>query len=89
MAGRTWVGGRDVTRVEVRRLVQLARAIIGTPTTLLLDEPLANLEDQVRQRLRSDIATVHVERGLTTSMVTAMNVLAVPGHDVGVGSLNV
>ena len=54
-----------------RRLVQLARAVIGAPVALLMDEPLANLEDQVRLRLRSEIVRVHHDRGLTSVMVTA------------------
>jgi multiple sugar transport system ATP-binding protein len=54
-----------------RRLVQLARAVIGAPSTLLMDEPFGYLEDQVRLRLRSEIMRIHVDRGLTTLMVTA------------------
>lgn len=54
-----------------RRLVQLARAVIGAPVALLLDEPVTNLEDQVRIRLRSEITGVHRERGLTTLMATS------------------
>ena len=54
-----------------RRLVQLARAVIGIPVALLMDEPLANVEDQVRLRLRSEIVRLHHERGLTSLLVTA------------------
>jgi multiple sugar transport system ATP-binding protein len=54
-----------------RRIVQLARAVIGTPSTLLLDEPFGYLEDQVRLRLRGDIMRIHADRGLTSLMVTA------------------
>jgi multiple sugar transport system ATP-binding protein len=54
-----------------RRVVQLARAVIGTPSILLLDEPFGYLEDQVRLRLRGDIVHINRERGLTTLMVTA------------------
>jgi ABC-type sugar transport system ATPase subunit len=54
-----------------RRLVQLARAVIGAPVALLMDEPLAHLEDQVRLRLRSEIVRVHHDRGLTSLLVTA------------------
>jgi len=53
------------------RLVQLARAVIGAPVALLMDEPLAFLEDQVRLRLRSEIVRLHHERGLTSLLVTA------------------
>ena len=54
-----------------RRLVQLARAVIGAPVALLMDEPLAHLEDQVRLRVRGDIVRVHHDRGLTSLLVTA------------------
>jgi multiple sugar transport system ATP-binding protein len=53
------------------RLVQLARAVIGAPVALLMDEPLAFLEDQVRLRLRAEIVRLHHERGLTSLLVTA------------------
>ncbi len=54
-----------------RRLVQLARAVIASPSTLLMDEPLRNLEDQVRLRVRSEILRAHRTRDLTTILVTA------------------
>ncbi len=54
-----------------RRLVQLARAVVASPSTLLMDEPLGYLEDQVRIKLRSEILRVHGERRLTSVMSTA------------------
>ena len=54
-----------------RRLVQLVRAVVASPLTLLLDEPLGYLDDQVRFALRREILRVHHERRLTTVMVTA------------------
>lgn len=54
-----------------RRLVQLVRAVVASPSTLLLDEPFGFLEDQVRTRLRAEILRVHRERRLTTIMATA------------------
>ncbi len=54
-----------------RRLVQLARAVIGAPVALMMDEPLAFLEDQVRLRVRTEIRRVHEDRGLTSMLVTA------------------
>lgn len=54
-----------------RRAVQLARAVIAGPQTLLMDEPLAHLEDQIRRRLRADIIEIHHRRGLTSILVTA------------------
>lgn len=54
-----------------RRLIQLVRAVIASPSTLLLDEPFGYLEDQVRIKLRSEIMRVHRERRLITIMATA------------------
>ncbi len=54
-----------------RRRVQLARAVVSSPSTLLLDEALANLEDQVRLTLRNDLVSVQRDRGLTTVLATA------------------
>ena len=54
-----------------RRMVQLARCIIRCPSTLLMDEPFAYLEDQLRLRLRADIMRVHHDRGMTSLMATA------------------
>lgn len=54
-----------------RRTVQLARAVIRAPETLLMDEPFAFLEDQLRLRLRGDVVRVHAARGLTSMLVTA------------------
>ncbi len=54
-----------------RRVVQLARCIIRSPSTLLMDEPLAYLEDQLRLRLRADIMRVHHDRNLTSLLATA------------------
>ncbi len=54
-----------------RRLVQLVRAVVASPSTLLLDEPLGYLDDQVRLALRTEILRVHRERRLTTVMATS------------------
>ncbi len=54
-----------------RRRVQLARAVISWPSTLLMDEPLGNLEDRVRLELRHEILRVHHERNLTSLVATA------------------
>ena len=54
-----------------RRRVQLARAIIRAPATLLMDEPLAALDDQIRTRMRADVLRLHRARGITALLVTA------------------
>ncbi|MES1246078.1 MAG: ABC transporter ATP-binding protein [Actinomycetota bacterium] len=48
----------------------LARAIVGSPRLLLLDEPLSNLDAKLRERMRFELKRLQVETGLTTIYVT-------------------
>ncbi|MCW2976604.1 MAG: ABC-type spermidine/putrescine transport system, ATPase component [Actinomycetia bacterium] len=48
----------------------LARAIVGNPRLLLLDEPLSNLDAKLRERMRFELKRLQVETGLTTVYVT-------------------
>ncbi len=50
--------------------VALARAIVIEPQTLLLDEPLSNLDASLRDEMRSEVRRIHDETGLTTVHVT-------------------
>jgi ABC-type Fe3+/spermidine/putrescine transport system ATPase subunit len=50
--------------------VALARAIAYAPQILLFDEPLSNLDAQLREEMRSQIKDIHREIGITAIYVT-------------------
>jgi iron(III) transport system ATP-binding protein len=50
--------------------VALARALVASPTALLFDEPLSNVDAQVRKRLREEIRQMKIDRGFAGVYVT-------------------
>ncbi|MDD3726085.1 MAG: ABC transporter ATP-binding protein, partial [Candidatus Ratteibacteria bacterium] len=50
--------------------VALARTIVNEPDVLLLDEPLSNLDAQLREEMRTEIQRLQKETGITMVYVT-------------------
>jgi ABC-type Fe3+/spermidine/putrescine transport system ATPase subunit len=72
LVGLAALGARRVDRLSggERQRVALARALAPRPAVLLLDEPLASLDRNLREELRGAIRRLHDELGLTSVLVT-------------------
>jgi iron(III) transport system ATP-binding protein len=60
----------------------LARALVGNPRVLLLDEPLSNLDAKLREEMRFEIRKLVKELRLTTLFVTHEQIEALTMSDV-------
>ncbi len=67
--------------------VSLARALVGSPATILFDEPLSSLDAHLRERLRVEIADLTRESGASVLYITHDQVEAFALADV-IGVLN-
>ncbi|MFC2968242.1 ABC transporter ATP-binding protein [Acidimangrovimonas pyrenivorans] len=53
-----------------RQRVALARCLAGGAETVLMDEPLANLDPHLRNRMEEELADFHARSGVTTIYIT-------------------
>lgn len=68
-----------------RQRVAIARAIVRKPNVFLLDEPLSNLDAQLRTSMRAELKSLQNRLGITTIYVTHNQVEALSlGHRVAV-----
>lgn len=72
MVGLARFGKRSASELSggQQQRVALARALIYDPRLLLLDEPLSNLDAELRARLRFELKNIQRQSGVTTVYVT-------------------
>jgi multiple sugar transport system ATP-binding protein len=67
-----------------RQRVAMGRAIVREPAVFLFDEPLSNLDAQLRVQMRSEIRRLHRDLGVTVIFVTHDQVEAMTMADIAV-----
>jgi len=68
-----------------RQRVALARALVRRPKVFLMDEPLSNLDAQLRVEMRAELVELHRQLGITILYVTHDQIEAMTmGHRIAV-----
>jgi len=68
-----------------RQRVALARAIVRRPRVFLMDEPLSNLDAQLRVEMRAELVELHARLGITIMYVTHDQIEAMTmGHRIAI-----
>ncbi|MBX7449267.1 ABC transporter ATP-binding protein [Mycolicibacterium sp. 3033] len=72
LVGLAHLADRGASRLSGGQMqrVALARSMAMSPSVLLLDEPLSNLDARLRDDLRIELRRIQTERGLTSLYVT-------------------
>ncbi|MEN1758872.1 ABC transporter ATP-binding protein [Anoxynatronum sibiricum] len=72
LVGMTGFEKRDISQLSggEQQRIALVRALAVSPKVLLLDEPLSNLDANMRDRMRREIRDLQKEVGITTIFVT-------------------
>jgi iron(III) transport system ATP-binding protein len=84
LVGLAALSDRPATKLSggQQQRVALARAVVHEPSVLLMDEPLSNLDAQLRQQTRKQLAELLGRLGTTTVYVTHDQVEAMALADV-------